>query len=345
MRFYKIVLFSLCFFICGLYVFSEEKCDYNFIKQLIQSGKITKGEYIANKYAYCSASRDMERLQQKIRENNYNFIIDYNREMFQPVEELAGTFLPDQLSNLIRKQNREVQKNEEYKKRKDSFMLGCSPDKAKWDWREKEIVSKVKDQQTCGACWSFAGAAVFESAYMLYNRGQDIDLSEQYILNCSGAGDCIGGFYAQAFSHLIHNSFPLESSIPYLNQKTFCDRPEGSDTGYYTMIFGFVGETAHPKTEDIKRSLCQFGPVASSVKATELLTAYSSGVFDENANVAGPDDVNHAVVIVGWDDEKEAFLVKNSWGEKWGMDGYFWIKYGTNNIGTATIWVLVKPQE
>ena len=50
-------------------------------------------------------------------------------------------------------------------------------------------------------------------------------------------------------------------------------------------------------------------------------------------------NVNHAITIVGWDDSKKAYLVKNSWGKKWGQDGYVWVGYGYNNIGFGAAWV------
>jgi cathepsin L len=49
--------------------------------------------------------------------------------------------------------------------------------------------------------------------------------------------------------------------------------------------------------------------------------------------------INHAVLLIGWDDEKQAWLIKNSWGEQWGEKGFAWIKYGSNNIGVFAAWV------
>ncbi|HOA06363.1 MAG TPA: C1 family peptidase, partial [Spirochaetota bacterium] len=52
-------------------------------------------------------------------------------------------------------------------------------------------------------------------------------------------------------------------------------------------------------------------------------------------------DTNHAIVIVGWDDSKKSFLIKNSWGEDWGEKGYMWIEYGCNNIGRGASYITV----
>ena len=75
---------------------------------------------------------------------------------------------------------------------------------------------------------------------------------------------------------------------------------------------------------------------------TDLFQNYTNGVFNEiPSNYASPTS-NHAIVIVGWDDAKGAWLMKNSWGTNWGENGYMWIKYGSNNIGRRAAWVIAK---
>ena len=68
---------------------------------------------------------------------------------------------------------------------------------------------------------------------------------------------------------------------------------------------------------------------------TNLFQAYTTGVFNENAS----SNVNHMVTLVGWDDDLQAWLIKNSWGEYWGENGYMWINYFSNKIGYGAAWV------
>jgi hypothetical protein len=90
-----------------------------------------------------------------------------------------------------------------------------------------------------------------------------------------------------------------------------------------------------PSVEQLKTALVEHGPLVAPIVYDECLAKYKSGVFNEQ-NLGM---INHAVLLIGWDDAKEAWLVKNSWGEEWGENGFAWIKYGSNNIGVFAAWI------
>jgi hypothetical protein len=90
-----------------------------------------------------------------------------------------------------------------------------------------------------------------------------------------------------------------------------------------------------PTVEQLKTALIEHGPLVAPIFYDDCLANYRGGVFNEN----DPGMINHVVLLIGWDDEKQAWLIKNSWGETWGEKGFGWIKYGSNNIGTFAAWI------
>jgi hypothetical protein len=107
------------------------------------------------------------------------------------------------------------------------------------------------------------------------------------------------------------------------------------------LAWGYVNEPFDkmPSVERLKAALVEHGPLAVAVWADYCFSVYKSGVFNGQNNRS----VNHVVVLVGWDDEKGAWLVKNSWGKDWGENGFGWIKYGSNNIGLFAAWIQPSP--
>jgi hypothetical protein len=96
--------------------------------------------------------------------------------------------------------------------------------------------------------------------------------------------------------------------------------------------------TQIPSVTKLKNALCKYGPLAVAVRVTSAFQAYKSGVFNQK----DPGGVNHGVTLVGWDDSKKAWLIKNSWGPGWGMSGYMWIGYGSNKIGYGAGWTVAR---
>ena len=93
--------------------------------------------------------------------------------------------------------------------------------------------------------------------------------------------------------------------------------------------------------EEIKRALILYGSVVSMIHYDKCWKLYGGGTFNEEDNGGG----THFVLIIGWDDSKKSWLVKNSYGKEWGEAGFSWIKYGSNNIGESSAWVMADPKE
>lgn len=214
-----------------------------------------------------------------------------------------------------------------------------TPQQKSLDLRTMQGVTPVREQNTCGSCWSFTVIAIIESNILLHSNGaspNNLDLSEQQVLDCSNGGSCWGGWYGTALDWAKKNQVSLsnEKDNPYKGADKSC--MNSAKTNFYVKDFGRINPSkAIASVSEIKEALCQHGAVATAVNATKMFLGYRSGIFDENAK----GDINHAIVIIGWDDAKHAWLLKNSWGSDWGDNGYMWIDYNSNLIGSYAYWV------
>jgi C1A family cysteine protease len=215
---------------------------------------------------------------------------------------------------------------------------GQTVDDPVFDWRELGGVSPVKDQGSCGACWAFAAIGQLESHVMIYD-GRTEDLSEQHVLDCNPmAFDCNGGWHWTALELLRDDGAVRESCYPYLAEDGHMCKPQLCRT--VTRVEDLA--PVHGTVNGIKQALID-GPVSSAISVPCELFYYTGGLFESSTH----EDINHVIVIVGWDetnfDGEGAWICKNSWGSGWGEDGYFYVRYGDCNIGTYCYRIEFEP--
>lgn len=220
---------------------------------------------------------------------------------------------------------------------------------AQFDWRDHGIITPVK-KQTNNTCWSFGATAAFEAA-IKKKTGVTKDLSEQYLVNCNPYGFTAagGGWWAyDLFEDYVAYGDEAagavyESDLPY----TGTDDKPNLPYKHYEQIeeWGYIDKieddpwpkkTHQPTTAQIKQALYDYGPIATNIYSSNW-GKYTGGVFtDENKQG------NHIVLITGWDDSQKCFFVKNSWGDKWGENGYIRIAYNSCDIGDCATYVSFK---
>ncbi|GAB6027586.1 hypothetical protein CHUAL_001829 [Chamberlinius hualienensis] len=176
------------------------------------------------------------------------------------------------------------------------------PDKI--DWRTNGYVTPVRDQGNCFSDWAFSATGALEGQ-TFKKTGNLVPLSVQDLIDCSRYdknNGCEGG--------LIFKKDKVGANI---TNYTEIDR--GNET-------------------QLQYALATTGPVSVTIDSNHRsFQFYSHGIYNEPQ--CDPDVVSRGVLAVGYDIDstgQEYYIVKNTWGTKWGIDGYIWIARNKNNI-------------
>ncbi|XP_045455768.1 procathepsin L-like [Melitaea cinxia] len=198
-----------------------------------------------------------------------------------------------------------------------------------YDMRSGGFVTPIKNQGRCGSCWAFSTAAAVEGALARTNGARGYDLSEQSIVDCAWGFSnhgCNGGIISSAYKYILKHGIALEKDYGlYLEENGYC-KIRNMTTTY--RIKGFI-RVPRLNVNAMKVALHKYGPVSVAINASPLLH-YSNGIYNNpKCNNA---KANHAVTVVGYGVRNNTmyWVVKNSWGEDWGQDGYFLISAKNN---------------
>lgn len=211
------------------------------------------------------------------------------------------------------------------------------PPPTHFDWRDVRGVnwlSPVKNQSGCGACAAFACCGAVEAMMNLWASDPDLDMdfSEQHLFACAG-GVCNSGLYmGDAFDYFTGSGVPDEDCFPYQAVDLPCADtcPDWQDRAIilddWSLMWGYG-----PDNAALKQAVW-WQPIAVYMEVYQDFNGYSGGVYKYDGTSAYRG--GHFVVIVGWDDAGEYWICKNSWGDGWGLDGYFLIAWDEVEIGS-----------
>lgn len=187
-----------------------------------------------------------------------------------------------------------------------------------FDWRYYNVVTPVKNQLACGSCWAFACTEVAESAYALEHKDL-IELSPQELVDCvTDNNGCSGGLIDTTLEYIIEHGLDKNIDYPYKAKDGKCKEKDSK----YRPKSCFNVE---PNNEiEMKKALLTQGPLVGTIQAdSRIFQFYDSGVIVSDK--CGT-ETNHAIQIVGYGVDNKTnipyWTIRNSWGPKWGENGY-----------------------
>lgn len=198
----------------------------------------------------------------------------------------------------------------------------AAPENVDWRTGATVAVNAVKDQGQCGSCWAFSTVGSLEGASALFGEKKLLNLSEKQLVDCSssyGNQGCNGGLMDNAFKYVMKNGITSEDKYPYRPVSGRCKVKSGDFkiSSFHDVEQGDVDQLAAAVAQQ---------PVSIAVDANNF-QFYSSGIFSDCK-----EQLDHGVTLVGY--TPEAWIVRNSWGESWGEEGYIRLKRG-NTCGLA----------
>lgn len=215
----------------------------------------------------------------------------------------------------------------------------------RYDLREKQRISEIRNQGTYGTCWSFAALSAMESV-LLPEDTMQFSVDHMTLNNGFNLTQNDGGEYTMGMAYLASWSGPVyEADDPYGDNETNDTLAPVRHVQEMQVIDG-------KDYEKIKEAVFKYGGVQTSIYNALRSSQSRSPYYNREAYAycyIGTEKPNHDVVIIGWDDSypKEnfsielegdgAFICQNSWGREFGEDGVFYISYYDTNIGTHNV--------
>lgn len=243
------------------------------------------------------------------------------------------------------------------------------PDSFTWcDVNGTSYCTMMRNQhipQYCGSCWAHGSVSALADRVKIARGGEGIDInpSVQHVLNCAGGGSCHGGSVDGPYQWLHRLSktgkgLSYESSMPY--QACSSEMKTGICTaGTWTCepinvartcpTFGEecveidpypnvqIGDYGSIKGRDaMQKEIFHRGPIACGIDAVPILN-YTSGIVHGFGTL-----IDHVVSVVGWGKEGDTsyWIVRNSWGEYWGEQGFVRVAFGAMRLESQCSWAV-----
>lgn len=204
------------------------------------------------------------------------------------------------------------------------------------DLRTSKAVSRIKDQGSCGSCWSFAITKSLESARMRAGLNE-FDLAEQEQVSCDKeAYGCSGGFMDNA-DYVVKRGLSLEDDYPYTASNGRCKNPLPPVADKAASWAYIGGSNRKPTVEELKTAINTYGVI--------FVTVAAGGADWSGSRVhmtgCGNRSTNHMVTLVGYNEQDE-FIIGNSWGDSWAENGFAYAKAGCNALADEAAFIVYE---
>jgi len=209
-----------------------------------------------------------------------------------------------------------------------------APNDTLFDWSHKGKTTRIYNQGQCGSCWAFSVTEQLESMWAIAGKPLT-SLSMQQLVDCDHTSHgCGGGSPSSAWNYLRQaGGQDSYSSYPYIAKNERCKFEKTHIVAKF-QEWGYV--TQHKDETVMKKYLLGNGPISVCVDATSW-QHYKSGVL----RTCGK-SIDHCVQITGFEESKNAWHVRNSWGTAWGVEGYIFVEHGHDVCAIAQVATTVK---
>jgi C1A family cysteine protease len=259
--------------------------------------------------------KDIADLRERGEQEGWTFTVGHNSATQYPLEQITGLVEPPDW-------------------RETAVFNPSTPSRdipESYDWRNETGLPPIRNQGPCGSCWAFGSVGPLECNIRIKD-GINVDLSEQWLVSCNESSwDCGGGWFTHDYfldkgDKCGDPGAVLEEYFPYAASDLPCDCPYPHS--YFIESWAFIGgEHDVPSDAAMKQAILDYGPISIACYASYAMQAYDGGVFNGCGSVNG------------------VWIMRNSWGEGWGENGYMRIKYGCDLFGYGANFIVYQPAE
>jgi len=198
------------------------------------------------------------------------------------------------------------------------------------------LLHPIRNQLRCGSCWAFSASEVLSDRFAIATNKSSPVLSPEDMVSCdSGDMGCSGGILKNAWNYLTTTGIVTDSCFPYAagsGEAPSCEQTCANSESWTKYKASTAYTISGPA--NMQKEIMTNGPIQVAFMVYKSFMSYKSGVYKKHFFEYLPEG-GHAVKIVGWGVEAgtDYWLVANSWGPSWGIEGYFKIARGTNHCG------------